>query len=928
VKFRRGVGFVLTLCVFGLAFALVPAYSQNTISTVVGGGATPTTPLTANIPGPTAAVRDKSGNTYIAAPLSRNVFELTSGGTLSVFAGLGYGGFSGDGGLASAAVMGDPAAIAFDSKGNMFIADYGSSRIRRVDATTGVMTTVAGSGVKCADGTNACGDGGLATKALLNLPEAVAVDSAGNIFIADATDNKIRRVDAVSGIITTVVGNGHVCANPTNTCGDGAAATAAQLNFPQGIAVDAAGNLYVSDTLDQRVRIVSGGVINPFAGNGGFCRNSTATCGDGHPATLANLHKPQQITVDASGNVYIADTADHKIRIVDSTGTINTVAGSGAQGLGGDGGSATAALLNLPVGVSIDGAGNVLIADTGNQRVRIVSGGVIQTLAGGGNGGDGGAATSALLAGPYGVAEDSAGNLYIADQGNNRIRKLSGGTITTVAGTGIVGYTGDNGSALTATLNAPSAVAVDASGNIFIGDNGNAVVRRVDALSGVITTVAGNGNSCFPTNTSCGDGGPATSANLTSPQNIALDANGNLYIADYFAFKVRKVAASTQIISTIAGIGIAGGSGDGGAATLARLNHPSGVGLDSAGNLYISDQYNNKIRSINSAGIITTYALNGNTCLCGDGGPALQGSMWNPLEISVDPSANVFIGGGNANVVQRVDAATKTWGTVAGVASQPAIGAFSGDGGPATLARLSNFGLVVDASSNLYIADQGNDRIRLVHLTPAATVQTQPVNFGNTPLNTKSAPVAVKLTSTGGVDLSVNSVSITGTSAGNFSQTNTCGSSGALLGVDSVCTASVTFTPTTYGRVTAFLTFTDNGPNSPQKVSLSGAGPDFSLAASPTTLTVTRGGAAGTVTLTLGPIAGFNQAIGLVCNGAPANTTCTVNPTSVTLDGTNSGTATVTITANASAVPGTYTLTTKGTFFPLAHPATIKLTIQ
>ncbi len=481
-----------------------------------------------------------------------------------------------------------------------------------------------------------------------------------------------------------------------------------------------------------------------------------------------------------------------------------------------------------------------------------------------------------------------------------------------------MGYTGDNGPASSATLNAPSSVAVDATGNIFIGDNGNSVVRRVDAISGVITTVAGNGSSCFPTTSTCGDGGPATSAGLTSPQNIALDASGNLYIADYFAFKVRKVNASTQIISTIAGNGIAGSAGDNGPATSARLNHPSGVGADSAGNIYISDQYNNKIRSVNTAGIITTYALNGKTCLCGDGGPALQGSMWNPLEISVDPSANVFIGGGNANVVQRVDAATKTWGTVAGIA------AFSGDGGLATLARLSNFGLVVDSHSNLYIADQGNNRIRLVHLTPAATVPSQPVNFGNIPLNTHSAPAAVNLTSSGGIDLSLSPVSITGANASNFSQTNTCGVS---LGVDSVCTATVVFTPTTYGRATAFLTFTDNGPNSPQNVSLSGAGPDFSIAASPTALSVSRG-TTGQVTLTLGPIAGFNQAIALACTGAPANTTCAINPTSVTLDGTNTATATVTITVGASTVPGTYTLTTKGTFFPLSHPATIKLTVQ
>jgi sugar lactone lactonase YvrE len=912
--------------VIGLSLRPVKASAQNIISTVVGGGTTPTTPLTADLPGPTAAVRDAAGNTYIAAPTSTNIFKLSSGGTLSIFSGQGYGGFNGNGIQASAAQLGSPAAIAFDSAGNIFFADYGSSRVRRVDAVTGVITTVAGTGEKCAHGYNSCGDGGPATSALLNLPEAIALDGAGNLFIADSVDNKIRRVDAVTKIITTVVGDGNPCANPSNACGDGGAATSAQLNFPEGIAVDAAGNLYVSDTLDQRVRIVSGGIINAFAGNGGFCRDSTTTCGDGHPATLANLHKPQQVALDASGNLYIADTADHKIRMVNTSGIISLIAGNGNQGFGGDGGSATTAVLDLPVGVSVDGSGNVLIADTGNQRVRIVSGGVIQTLAGGGNGGDGGQAINALLAGPYTLAGDASGNLYIADRGNNRIRKVSGGGISTIAGTGSVGYSGDGGPATSAMLNGPTSVAIDSLGNIFIADTGNLVVRKIDASTHNITTYAGSGNSCFPTTSSCGDGGPATSGNLTWPLTVAVDGSNNLYIADYFAFKVRKVNAATNIITTVAGTGIEGRAGDGGPATSANLDHPSSVALDGSGTLFISDQYNNKVRNVDTAGVIHTYMGTGKTCLCGDGGPAINGSIWNPLEVATDPAGNVFVGGGNANVVQRINAATGIWGTVAGNAKAPLVGGFTGDGGLATLATLANFGLWVDGSNNLYISDQGNNRIRTVHLSPAATLPTQPMNFGNVPLNTASASKSVKLTSSGGLDLNLTSVAISGTNASNFSKTTTCPNPG-LLGVDSVCTTSVVFTPTFYGQAKGTLTFTDNASSSPQTIALSGSGPDFTISNSQTSITIARGNS-NSITTTLTPIAGFNQTIGLTCSGAPTGTTCIPNPSSVALDGVNSGNATVTITVGSSTVPGVYHLSVKGAFAPLQHPANFTLTVQ
>ena len=912
--------------VIGLSLQPVPAHAQNIISTVVGGGTTPSTPLTADLPGPTSAVRDQAGNTYIAAPTSTDIFKLTTAGVLSVFSGQGYGGFNGDGIQASNAQLGAPAAIAFDSHGNIFFSDFGSSRVRRIDATTGVITTVAGSGEKCAHGFNPCGDNGPATSALLNLPQAIALDSAGNLFIADSVDNKVRRVDAITGIITTVVGDGNPCANPSNDCGDGGAATSAQLNLPEGVAVDASGTLYVSDTLDQRVRIVSGGNINAFAGNGGFCRNSTTTCGDGHPAILANLHQPQQLALDGSGNVYIADTMDHKIRVVDSTGTITLFAGTGAQGFGGDNGSATSALLDLPVGVSVDGSGNILISDTGNQRVRIISGGVIKTLAGGGTGGDGGPATNAILAGPYTLTGDAAGNLYIADRGNNRVRKVSGGTITTIAGTGSVGYSGDGGAATSAMLNGPTSVAIDSAGNIFIADTGNLVVRKIDASTHNISTVAGNGNSCFPTTSACGDGGPATSGNLTWPLTVTVDANDNLFIADYFAFKIRKVNGSTQVITTYAGTGIEGRSGDNGPATKANLDHPSSVAVDGSGTLFISDQYNNKVRNVDTAGIIHTYMGTGKTCLCGDGGPAINGSMWNPLEVATDPSGNVFVGGGNANVVQRINAQTGIWGTVAGNAKKPLVGGFAGDGGLATLATLANFGLWVDASNNLFISDEGNNRIRTAHLTSAVTMPTQPLNFGNVAINTASGSKSVKTQSTGGVDLNISSIAITGTNASNFSQTTTCPNPG-LLGVDSLCTTSVVFTPTFYGNAKASLTFTDNATNSPQTISLTGSGPDFSVSNSSNTLTVARGNA-GSVTTTFTPIAAFNKTIAVSCSGAPAGTTCKANPTSVTLNGVSSGTTQITVTVGTSATPGVYNLSVRGLFSPLQHAAALTLTIQ
>jgi sugar lactone lactonase YvrE len=268
-------------------------------------------------------------------------------------------------------------------------------------------------------------------------------------------------------------------------------------------------------------------------------------------------------------------------------------------------------------------------------------------------------------------------------------------------------------------------VVVDASNNIYVGDNGNLVVRKVNA-SGVITTFAGSGNPCvLPTN-SCGDGGPARQANLTSVTSLAVDAAGNLYIADYFDHRIRKVDTSGTI-TTVAGTGGKGFTGDGGPAINARLNRPYGVAVNLAGDIFIADSQNNRIRcvvavpkgcngSVLKVGSILTYAFNGTKTFAGDGGQAKAASQQDPLEVALDPTGNLFVSGGADEVVRRIDAATKLVSTVAGDATHPLRAGFGGDAGPATQATLDNIGLAVNASESLLIADTGNNRIRQVNL--------------------------------------------------------------------------------------------------------------------------------------------------------------------------------------------------------------------
>jgi sugar lactone lactonase YvrE len=401
------------------------------------------------------------------------------------------------------------AGVTTDSAGNIYIAD-GTSRIFKI--SNNVLTTVAGNGT-----VGFSGDNGPATSAQLSSPYEVTVDATGNIYIADTANGRVRKVS--NGVITTVAGG--------SAFGDNGPATSAQVVNLAAVAVDTAGNVYIGDSGNSRIRQVSNGVITTVAGGG-------SVLGDNGPATSALLNYVAGVAVDASGNIYIADSSSNRVRKV-SNGVITTVAGNGAAGFSGDNGPATSARLNHAQGVAVDGAGNLYIADTASNRVRQVSNGVITTVAGNGtagSAGDNGSATSAQLNSPTGVAVDSAGNLYIAEFSGNRIRKVSNGVITTVAGIGIAGFRGDNGPATSAQLNLPRGVAVDAANNIYIGDLNNHRVRKVS--NGVITTVAGTGVAGFS-----GDNGPATGAQMSSVAGVAVDLAGNVYFPDSTSNRTR-----------------------------------------------------------------------------------------------------------------------------------------------------------------------------------------------------------------------------------------------------------------------------------------------------------------------------------------------------------------------------------------------------
>lgn len=639
--------------------------------------------------GAAAVAVDAAGLVYVTDPNNHAVRRIDPVSGLSkVIAGVGSAGFSGDGGAATSAKLNTPMGVAVDSIGNVYVADTSNNRIRKID-TSGVISTFAGTGAN-----NFSGDNGAATAATFRAPYGVAVDSAGNVFIADTSNHRIRKV-SVGGTVTTVAGNG-----TAGYLADNTAAISTRLNAPRAVLPDGNGGFYIADYNNHRIRQVSaGGDITTVAGNG-----SPSFSGDGGAATSANLNLPSGLALDGSGNLYIADRNNNRIRQV-TAGVITTLAGTASSGFSGDGGAATSAQLSAPVGVGVDSSGTVYAGELNNFRVRKISGGVISTLAGVGSrlyGGDGGQALSAQFAVPDSIVRDSAGNIYIADISDNRIRKISAtGIVTTLAGTGVAGFGGDGGPASSARVNSPLGMALDSAGHLYFSDAGNGRIRKIDT-SGIITTVTGTGTHGFS-----GDGGPATSAQIFSASAVLVDPQDNLYIADTGNRRIRKIDTG-GVITTLAGSGVSGFTVSASAAS-AQFSQLVALAIDSTGSLYVVDADNQVVQKI-AAGVVSTVAGTGIGGFSGDGGSATSAMLDTPLSVLVDAADNLYISDAGNQRVRRVDS-----NGVITTAVGTGQSSFGGDGGPPTSAQVSNIrGLGLYGAEGFLIADAGNRRVRLV----------------------------------------------------------------------------------------------------------------------------------------------------------------------------------------------------------------------
>jgi len=653
---------VLTLQVRAVAIlisGLALSAQTYSIKTFAGGA------LPENVAGTSASLSvvsgmaiDHGGNLYLALGDYDVVLRLDAGTSmLTRAAGTGVAGFAGDNGPATSATLSNPTAVAVDSAGNLYIADANNSRIRMV-STAGVITTFAGSG------TSGYTDGP-ASAAQFNWPADLAMGPSGDLYVADFYNQVVRKIS--NGMVSTVAGNGSY-----GFGGDGAAATGAMLAGPAGIALDAAGTLYIADAYNNRVRMVQNGIITTIAGNG-----TAGFSGDKATAVNAMLKMPAGVAIDSTGKLYIADYGNSRIRMV-SAGIVTTVAGVGTAAYSGDRVAASTASLASPQRVAIDGANNFYIGD--GTWVRKVANGIIWTIAGGGTPvGESGPAASAQLLSPQGLATDGAGNLYIADSGTARVLKVSGGILSRVAGGGL--STGDNVSATGALLTTPAGVAVDASGNLYIADTQAGRVRKVS--NGAISTAAGGGSKL-------GDGGPPTSAQLSEPQAVAVDSAGELYIAD--ANRVRMVSAGA--ISTVAGNGTSGYQGDSGVATAGMISGPSGIALNTAGNLFIADSGNDRVREV-AAGIITTVAGNGTYGFTGANGSPTSATLGTPSAVAVDGSGNLYV----ADAYRVLKISNGKIAPIAGLAAPQ--------------------GIAIDSAGNVYVSAPSSHRVYV--LSPAGT---------------------------------------------------------------------------------------------------------------------------------------------------------------------------------------------------------------
>ncbi len=614
---------------------------------------------------PTGAAVDASGNLYVADGGDHTIRKVSAGGSVTTLAGSSGQPGSTDG-TGSGARFLYPFAVAVDSGGNVFVADSGNHNIRRISPGGSVSTLAGNAGIQgSADGTGSA--------ALFNQPGGIAVDGAGNVYVSDTNNGTIRKVTP-AGVVTTLAG-----AVGQNGFADGAGGSA-KFNFPAGLAADAAGNIYVAD-LDNSVirKVTQGGSVSTLAGNPGV---SGSVDGQGGAAMF---NHPSSVSLDGAGNVFVADTSNQTVRMISPGGSVTTVAG--APGIGGQAdGSGAAANFFYPGGIAATSGGTVYVADTGNHTIRAVSSGAVSTLAGssGQKGDVDGTGIHALFAYPYGVASGGSGRIYIADSGNNTIRvATSSGVVTTLAGSGGPPGSAD-GSGAAASFSSPAGVAADGSGNVYVADAGNSTIRKISA-GGAVSTFAGVAGSAGSS-----DGtGPA--ARFNAPNGVAVDNVGNVYVADTKNNTIRKIT-SGGTVTTLAGVAGQTGSGDG-AGGSARFNGPYALAVDSSGNVYVADFFSATIRKIDASNTVTTLAGTAGKIGFADG-TGFVARFNQPYAVAVDGSGNIYV----ADTYNR------------------AIRKISPGGSVATLnGAQARFyypqGIAVDGSGAIYVADGDNQGV-------------------------------------------------------------------------------------------------------------------------------------------------------------------------------------------------------------------------
>jgi len=790
---------------------ITPAGVTTTLAGVAGSqGSADGTGAAARFSYPYHIAIDGSGSLYVADANNHVIRKVTPAGVVSTVAGLAGTIGSADG-TATAARFYEPRGVCVDGNGNLYIADSKNNTIRKMTGA-GVVTTLAGSA-----GVSGSADGNGAT-ARFYQPTDLVVDSAGNvIYVADFGNRTVRRITA-AGDVTTVAGAAGVSGSA-----DGAGA-AARFDTAQGLAMDKAGNLYVADLSNHTVRMVTpAGVVTTVAGLAGA---SGTADGVGSAARFLN---PEGVAIDSAGIIYVTDCNNHTIRRCAPPQAevlnVTTLAGLAGQSGSADG-TGSAARFNAPTGVAVDSTGNVYVADTNNYTFRkITPGGVVTTLAGtaGSSGSADGTGSAARFYYPYGVAVDSASNLYVTDSSNHTIRTITAaGVVTTLAGTaGSPGSADGTGSA--ARFNSPIGVAVDSAGNVYAGDYASHTIRKI-AAGGVVTTLAGTAGSSGSAD------GTGSAARFYWPEGVAVDSAANVYVADYANHTIRKVTAG-GVVTTLAGTAGNSGSADG-IGSEGRLNAPVGVAVDNVGNVYVADYANHTIRKVTAGGVVTTLAGRAGSYGSADGtGSAAR--FYYPYGVTVDGAGNVY----NAdNYNHTIRKCTRTPTITSAVTASGTVGAafsyqitannnptsFNATNLPAGLEINTGIGAIVGtpttpgqtavtisatnsygtATATLTITITGQAPAITSSLTATGTVG-QPFSYeikasGSTPMTFEATPLPA------GLSLSGTTISGTPTTAGTtnvaLKATNSAGSDTKTL--------AITINPTGAPTITSALTAT------------------------------------------------------------------------------------------------------------------------